>query len=51
MLDCAKAAIEHFVKLRTRDPQNRNDRYFLITTEEQISAVKVGKCLHLNTTK
>lgn len=42
ILDCAKAAIEHFVKIRSRDPNSRNDRYFLVTTEEGLSAIKVN---------
>lgn len=34
LLDCAKAAVEHFVKIRSRDVTARNDRYFLVTCEE-----------------
>jgi integrator complex subunit 6 len=42
LLDAAKAAIEHFVKQRERDPLARTDRYFLITTEDGLQAVKSG---------
>ena len=38
LLDCAKAAVEHLVKLRT--PQQRNDRYFLVTCEEGFIGIK-----------
>lgn len=41
LLDCAKAAVEHFVKIRGRDPATRSDRYFLVTCEEGLSAIKV----------
>ncbi len=42
ILDCAKAAVEHFVKMRGRDPATRNDRYFLvITCDDALSAIKV----------
>ena len=41
LLDCAKTAIEHFVKIRSRDPQARQDRYFLVTTEEGLGAIRV----------
>ena len=40
LLDAAKAAVEHFVKIRGRDPNTRSDRYFLVTCEEGISAIK-----------
>mmetsp|Transcript_11630 Transcript_11630/g.16135 ORF Transcript_11630/g.16135 Transcript_11630/m.16135 type:complete len:793 (+) Transcript_11630:2-2380(+) len=43
LLDCAKAAIEHFVKIRSRDPATqRGDRYFLVTCEEGLGAIKAG---------
>jgi hypothetical protein len=45
LLDCAKAAVEHFVKIRGRDPATRNDRYFLVTCEEGITAIKVSYCI------
>lgn len=47
ILDCAKAVIEHFVKVRMRLQQTsqaggaRADRYFLVTTDESIDAIKV----------
>ncbi|KAL6052168.1 Integrator complex subunit 6 [Balamuthia mandrillaris] len=41
-LDCAKSAVEHFLKIRGRDTVIRSDRYFLVTCEEGPSAVKVG---------
>jgi hypothetical protein len=49
LVDLAKAAVEHFLKLRARDlalagrpsPDLRySDRYFLLTTEEGPSALK-----------
>jgi hypothetical protein len=42
LLDCAKAAIEHFVKVRSYDPNSRMDKYFLVTCEESLSAIKVS---------
>ncbi|KAN0031375.1 hypothetical protein ACTFIV_005239 [Dictyostelium citrinum] len=43
LLDCGKAAIEHFIKIRSKDASMRNDRFFLITSEENpITAVKIG---------
>ena len=42
MLDCAKAAIEHFLKVRARDAAQRNDRYFLFSCEEGMGAIKSG---------
>lgn len=42
LLDSAKAAIEHFVKIRSRDPTSRADRYFLVTCEESMGAIKVS---------
>ncbi|KAK5583139.1 hypothetical protein RB653_004729 [Dictyostelium firmibasis] len=43
LLDCSKAAIEHFIKIRSKDASMRNDRFFLITSEENpITAVKIG---------
>jgi len=30
-LDASKAAVEYFVKMRLRDPNSRNDRFFLVT--------------------
>ena len=43
LLDCAKSAVEHFVKHRGRDPNFRNDRYFLVTCAKNYSdAVRIG---------
>ncbi|KAN0045544.1 hypothetical protein ACTA71_005922 [Dictyostelium dimigraforme] len=43
LLDCSKAAIEHFIKIRSKDASMRNDRFFLITSEENpLTAVKIG---------
>jgi hypothetical protein len=47
LLDCAKSAVEHFLKIRGRDTSIRNDRFFLITTEDGPSAVKVFVSLFL----
>eukprot|EP00743_Colponemidia_sp_Colp-15_P009455 GILK01010336.1.p1 GENE.GILK01010336.1~~GILK01010336.1.p1 ORF type:complete len:810 (-),score=149.44 GILK01010336.1:275-2626(-) len=33
-LDCVKAAVEHFLRIRSRDPSSRQDRYFLVTCSE-----------------
>lgn len=38
LLDCAKSAVEHFVRVRARDPSARTDHYLLVT----ISGVCVG---------
>ncbi|EFA80991.1 type A von Willebrand factor domain-containing protein [Heterostelium album PN500] len=48
LLDCAKAAIEHFIKIRSKDSSIRNDRFFLITTEESSHAIKSGWRDHFN---
>lgn len=45
ILDCAKAAIEHFVKVRARDQyaQASGDKYFLLTTDEHpTNGIKFG---------
>ncbi len=39
LLDCAKAAVEHFLKIRFREI--RNDRFFLVTFEDGPGSVKV----------
>lgn len=39
LLDCAKAAVEHFLKVRGRDL--RFDRLFLLTFDEGPSGIKV----------
>ncbi|XP_002985247.2 integrator complex subunit 6 homolog [Selaginella moellendorffii] len=42
LLDCAKSAVEHFVKLRLRDiTWHKSDRYLLVTCEEGVNAIKV----------
>ncbi len=38
-LDCAKAAVEYFLKLREKC--SRSDRFMLVTCEEGIGAIKV----------
>jgi integrator complex subunit 6 len=44
LLDCAKSAVEHFLKVRGRDANAfRTDRYFLVTCEESlVSSIKAG---------
>jgi len=42
LLDSAKAAIEHFVKIRSRDQASRADRYFLVTCDESMGAIKAN---------
>eukprot|EP01112_Ceratiomyxa_fruticulosa_P021136 TRINITY_DN7363_c0_g1_i1.p1 TRINITY_DN7363_c0_g1~~TRINITY_DN7363_c0_g1_i1.p1 ORF type:complete len:826 (-),score=170.60 TRINITY_DN7363_c0_g1_i1:39-2516(-) len=42
LLDLAKVVIEHFTKVRGRDVNMRNDRYFLVTFEDGPAGVKVG---------
>lgn len=44
LMDCAKAAVEHFIKLRGRD-QNmfRRDGFLLVTCEEGPIAIKCGR--------
>ncbi|EGC34275.1 hypothetical protein DICPUDRAFT_79965 [Dictyostelium purpureum] len=50
LLDCCKAAIEHFIKIRSKDASMRNDRFFLITSEENsLTAVKIGWKDNFNT--
>ncbi|GAB5354182.1 hypothetical protein AAMO2058_000097700 [Amorphochlora amoebiformis] len=36
MLDSAKGAIEHFIKIRTHDPNARQDQYLLVTCAEVV---------------
>ncbi|KYR00824.1 type A von Willebrand factor domain-containing protein [Tieghemostelium lacteum] len=36
LLDCCKVAIEHFIKIRSKDSSMRNDKFFLITSEEYV---------------
>ncbi|XP_075707892.1 integrator complex subunit 6 isoform X3 [Rhinoderma darwinii] len=39
-LDIAKGAVETFMKLRSRDPASRGDRYMLVTLEEPPYGIK-----------
>ncbi|XP_063808028.1 integrator complex subunit 6 [Pseudophryne corroboree] len=41
-LDIAKGAVETFMKLRSRDPGSRGDRYMLVTLEEPPYGIKAG---------
>ncbi|MGH0150281.1 UNVERIFIED_CONTAM: hypothetical protein FKN15_016884 [Acipenser sinensis] len=41
-LDIAKGAVETFIKLRSRDPASRGDRYMLVTFEEFPCGIKAG---------
>ncbi|XP_069826082.1 integrator complex subunit 6 [Dendropsophus ebraccatus] len=41
-LDIAKGAVETFMKLRSRDPASRGDRYMLVTLEEPPYGIKAG---------
>ncbi|OCT95975.1 hypothetical protein XELAEV_18013667mg [Xenopus laevis] len=41
-LDIAKGAVETFMKLRSRDPASRGDRYMLVTVEEPPYGIKAG---------
>nr|XP_015219952.1 PREDICTED: integrator complex subunit 6 isoform X1 [Lepisosteus oculatus] len=41
-LDTAKGAVETFMKLRSRDPASRGDRYMLLSFEEAASGIKAG---------
>ncbi|XP_041114924.1 integrator complex subunit 6-like isoform X3 [Polyodon spathula] len=41
-LDIAKGAVETFMKLRSRDPASRGDRYMLVTFEEFPCGIKAG---------
>mmetsp|Transcript_12350 Transcript_12350/g.29335 ORF Transcript_12350/g.29335 Transcript_12350/m.29335 type:complete len:903 (+) Transcript_12350:82-2790(+) len=40
LLDCAKSAVEHFMKVRQRDPSSKTDTYLLVTCEEGKEAIK-----------
>uniref|UniRef100_A0A8C2G9L5 Integrator complex subunit 6 n=1 Tax=Cyprinus carpio TaxID=7962 RepID=A0A8C2G9L5_CYPCA len=42
-LDIAKGAVETFLKLRSRDPASRGDRYMLVSFEEAPAGIKVQK--------
>ncbi|XP_066562483.1 integrator complex subunit 6 [Amia ocellicauda] len=41
-LDIAKGAVETFMKLRSRDPASRGDRYMLVSFEEAPYGIKAG---------
>ncbi|MBN3290223.1 INT6 protein, partial [Polypterus senegalus] len=41
-LDIAKGAVETFMKLRSRDPASRGDRYMLVTFEDPPYGIKAG---------
>lgn len=41
LLDCAKSAVEHFHKVRSRDASCRVDRYMLVTCDEGSDYIKV----------
>ncbi|CAM6103367.1 unnamed protein product [Calypogeia fissa] len=40
LLDCAKSAVEHFHKVRSRDASCRLDRYMLVTCEDGPDCIK-----------
>ncbi|XP_046568892.1 integrator complex subunit 6-like [Haliotis rubra] len=42
LIDVAKAAVETFMKIRSRDPNSRWDRYMLLTFEDPPANVKAG---------
>lgn len=42
LLDVAKGAVETFMKIRSRDPNSRWDRYMLLTFEDPPANVKAG---------
>lgn len=42
LLDVAKGAVETFIKMRSRDPGSRNDRYMLVTLDEMMFSIKAG---------
>ncbi|KAH9549723.1 hypothetical protein CY35_10G033700 [Sphagnum magellanicum] len=41
LLDCAKSAVEHFHKVRSRDAASRLDRYMLVTCDDASDCIKV----------
>ncbi|KAF5880278.1 integrator complex subunit 6, partial [Clarias magur] len=41
-MDIAKGAVETFLKLRSRDPASRGDRYMLVSFEEAPVGIKAG---------
>ena len=42
LLDCAKGAIEHAIKVRLGKPEGRQDRFLLVTFEEGMTAIRAG---------
>ena len=42
ILDISKCAVEYFMKVRSRDPNSRLDRYMLMTYEEPPGNIKAG---------
>jgi integrator complex subunit 6 len=42
LLDICKTGIEHFIKTRNKDPNGKNDRYFLVTCEDSSKCIKSG---------
>ena len=42
LLDVSKCAVDYFMKLRSRDPNSRLDRYMLMTYEEPPGNIKAG---------
>ncbi|KAL4220725.1 Integrator complex subunit 6 [Mactra antiquata] len=42
LIDIAKASVENFMKIRSRDPNSRWDRYMLLTLEEPPLNIKAG---------
>lgn len=42
LIDAAKAGIEHFMLRRASDPSYATDRFFLVTFEDGLSAIKAG---------
>ncbi|KAK3590010.1 hypothetical protein CHS0354_035043 [Potamilus streckersoni] len=42
LLDIAKASVENFMKIRSRDPNSRWDRYMLLTFEDPPANIKAG---------
>ncbi|KAK3282594.1 hypothetical protein CYMTET_9672 [Cymbomonas tetramitiformis] len=43
LLDCAKSAVEHFLKIRSRDPAHRSDCYMLVTCDEGVGGMLADK--------
>ncbi|KAL5005014.1 hypothetical protein ScPMuIL_018470 [Solemya velum] len=42
LIDIAKASVETFMKIRSRDPNSRWDRYMLLTLEDPPANIKAG---------